>query len=383
MPIYAPHETLSVLGEDSVPRCESRSLFKDRYADPQARDEGGNTPRKDWFKKLVRRRAGRPANASWLPSNSIQLYARLMSRLMVDLSGGVMENANVNLDRYGLPVIPGSAVKGCARRMALQALHDWIAAGTERPTDDDACAPRCEGFVSPADMLAAIARIFGWVEVDWDIKKKDECWTSDFAWAVNGNEHILAEAQDKNLQCKDFAGTIAFLPAAPNRDPGLELDVLTPHHSEYYKSTDLKAAATDTEDPIPHYFPAVKPQGDGDYFTFALIPLRRAVDEDISHAKRWLSYGLELFGIGAKTNAGYGWFQDVTNEVELKMHQLARLNELENEFLGFDSWTNDQKEDAILKLADRREDCLLWSKSSPDSFAPISRYAESLSITLL
>ena len=44
-----------------------------------------------------------------------------MSRLMVDLAGGVMENANLNLDRYGLPRIPGSAIKGLARRMALQA----------------------------------------------------------------------------------------------------------------------------------------------------------------------------------------------------------------------------------------------------------------------
>lgn len=312
MPIYAPHETLTALGGDLLPECESRSLFKDRFADPLAKDTNDSTPRKNWFDSLVssKRRAGRTGATDWLPVNVERLYARLMSRLMVDLAGGVMENANVNLDRYGLPIIPGSAVKGCARRMALQALHDWVAAGTEGPETDDACAPCCEGFKTPPEMLAAIARIFGWVPQDWENGEE-----SDFAWACGRDAGLLDTAKNQLPAYETFAGTIAFLAGSPNCDPGLEIDVVTPHHTKYHDGKEGYETAPDIEDPVPVFFPAVKRQGENDYFTFPLIPLRLAVEGDLDIAKRWLALGLALFGVGAKTNAGYGWFEvEATNK---------------------------------------------------------------------
>lgn len=305
-------ETRALLGHDAA-KCDSRSLFKDRFADPQASDKT-KPSRKDWFNSLIGKKAAPATRADWLPVTAVQLHARLMSRLMVDLAGGVMENANLNLDRYGLPVIPGSAVKGLARRMALQALHDWVAAqenkgSDDRPAADDACAPCCDGFSTPAEMLAAIARIFGWIEKDWS----DSSEKSDFLWAAGKSKSLLAAARALLPAHETFAGTIAFLAASPNRDPGLELDVVTPHHTEYYKGNPAYATAPDTEDPIPVYFPAVKPQKDGDHFTFPLIPLRLARDGDLARAKRWLAHGLELLGLGAKTNAGYGWFQVIAD----------------------------------------------------------------------
>jgi CRISPR/Cas system CMR subunit Cmr6 (Cas7 group RAMP superfamily) len=50
---------------------------------------------------------------------------------MVNMAGGVMENAGLCLDRFGLPYIPGSAVKGCARRTALAALREWCETGQQ------------------------------------------------------------------------------------------------------------------------------------------------------------------------------------------------------------------------------------------------------------
>jgi len=299
MAIAITSETQKALG-DNARNCASRSLFKDRFANPQAKDD----ERKQWFSTLLQKSAEKIARSPWLPATSAQLHARLMSRLLVDLSGGVMENANVNLDRYGLPLIPGSAVKGCARRMALQALHDWIEAGTDRPATDDACAPCCDGLTKPAEMLAAIARIFGWTPKDWS----DPSDRSDFAWATHGDQALLQSARALLPTHDTFAGTIAFLAASPNCDPGLELDVVTPHHTKYYQGDPAYSTAPDTEDPIPVFFPAVKPQSANDHFTFPLIPLRLAKDGDLAHAKRWLAHGLELFGLGAKTNAGYGWF---------------------------------------------------------------------------
>lgn len=305
MSIIAPPDTRDALGGDRVPHCESRSLFKDRFADPRANDKDQPT-RKEWFVSFAAKKADFPGYSEWLPPTAKVIYARLMARLMVDLASGVMENANLNLDRYGLPQIPGSAVKGCARRMALQALHDWIAAHAEagsdgRPAADDACAPCCDGFANPVEMLAAIARIFGWTKDDW----KPGNATSDFAWAC-GNSPRFEFEKVIDAPHQTFAGSIAFLTARPNRDPGLELDVLTPHHTEYYEGK--QDTATDTEDPIPVFFPAVKPQPETDYFAFGLIPLRLAREGDLAIAARWLASGLELFGLGAKTAAGYGWF---------------------------------------------------------------------------
>jgi len=370
MPIHLTHETRDAIGANAE-QCENRSLYFDRFADPTLeKDE-----RKKWFERgcniPVPAEAQRDRTAHF--AGATFLHARLMSRLMVNMAGGVMENAGLSLDRYGLPIIPGSAVKGCARRMALQALNDWVAAGTDRPALDDACAPCCEDFTTPAEMLAAIARIFGWVEQDWKIER-DGTSKSDFAWAstapcisivpgsalsseapmgraipAQGNAlgksapdapspegatqladsdrrslwkaatealaqqlHLTIPAKHTNtpwLALPDFAGTIAFLAATPNIDPRLELDVVTPHHTKYYESNDPNAVATDTEDPIPVIFPAVKAQKETEHFTFPLIPLRRAQAGDILHAKRWLANGLELLGIGAKTNAGYGWFE--------------------------------------------------------------------------
>lgn len=337
MPIYAPPATLAALGGGLLPKCDSRSLFQDRFADPQATDD--TTPKRiQWFDSLIGPQRKVPPTLSafdWLADSHTAIQARLMSRLLLNMAGGVMENAGLFLDRYGLPVVPGSAVKGCARRMALQALHDWIEHQTskgsqERPAEDDACAPCCDGFKSPAEMLATISRVFGWVEQDWaagrnrDPKSKEETtFKSDFGWATAGNGELMNAAHDLAGPSKSFTGTIAFLSAKPNTDPGLELDVVTPHHTLYYspepdrhRSPDKWAkwnshqSAPDTEDPIPVFFPAVKSQeGTQNHFTFPLLPLRFAKACHLPAARTWLAHGLELFGIGAKNHSGYGWFQ--------------------------------------------------------------------------
>lgn len=356
MPTANPCDTANALGSTAA-LCESRSLFASRFADPVASDK--TTPsRKDWFQSLIGKKS--VSHTPWHPPTAKLLHARLQSRLMVNMAGGVMENAGLNLDRYGLPLIPGSAIKGCARRMALQALHDWHAASVEphsdgvsedatapkRPAADDICAPCCKDFTTPAEMLAAIALVFGWVQDDWtteknrDKKGNETTWKSDFAWAVAGDESTLSAARQRLPKTDAFAGSIAFLDARPNQDPGLVLDVLTPHHSIYYspepdrqknqrKWEEWKAhrTAPDTEEPVPVFFPAVKEQGENDHFTFPLIPLRSADESLLTFAQEALRVGLEVFGIGAKTNAGYGWFEDITAKLQAEK---AKAEELES-----------------------------------------------------
>ncbi|MDD1695239.1 MAG: type III-B CRISPR module RAMP protein Cmr6, partial [Methanoregula sp.] len=80
----------------------------------------------------------------------------------------------------------------------------------------------------------------------------------------------------------------------------LQLDIMTPHHPEYYKGS---CAPTDFDDPIP--LPFVSISG-----TFCV-----AVSCDVpgSNGKKWQVLAFQLitealgsWGIGGKTSAGYG-----------------------------------------------------------------------------
>jgi hypothetical protein len=284
---------------------------------------------------------------------------------MVNMAGGVMENAGLCLDRFGLPTIPGSAVKGRARRAALDALRGWCEAGGEpehKPSgNDNVFTSACADCATPADMLAAIAHVFGWCELDWKARadfRTDEEWQSkrpDFAWACGDRWAAIRDAVVRSLAAKlhlsinpddptpwkrlpNFAGSVSFLPAYPvelgrtGKVEGLplelppvgklELDVVTCHHRDYYAAK--LATATDPEEPVPVVFPAAAP---GHVFAFALAPLRGADRSLIQHACAWLTCGLSTFGLGAKTAAGYGWFccgQDIQEAVGKSMADTQR-----------------------------------------------------------
>lgn len=442
-------------------------------------------------------------------SKNIIIYAQLQSRLMVNMAGGVMENAGLCLDRFGLPYIPGSAVKGCARRAALAALHEWCETGQKpgvtEPDKDNLFKAACDSFTTQTEMLAAIARVFGWCEQDWKTRakvlkgvtpKRDEddarfqqrcqkLWEerrSDFAWAcgdalwgtvreeamrllerarvsraasgvppdaVNEQNSFSSDASGRTPEAagqrlalpKDFAGSVCFLPACPvdlgktDKVDGLplavpplgklELDVVTCHHREYYDGNPQYATAPDTEEPNPVVFPAVAP---GHVLTFALAPLRGADASLVAHARAWLKTGLETFGLGAKTNAGYGWFQacdtvqkvvgdilhqrkkerraaEAKAEAERKaaeakaakekaeqerlaiapLHEKAKVEygKLGDEPFAaqakeYDEMNDEQRHGFILAMKERRETAKRWAKKKPELVKPWQQFAQRL-----
>jgi hypothetical protein len=302
-------------------------------------------------------------------------------------------------------------------------------------------------------MLAAIARIFGWCEQDWS----DQSNQSDFLWACGPNHRELwqtvAQAlanhfgwtiADRHAQTPwkslpNFAGSVSFLPAYPvdlgktGKIDGLplevpplgklELDVVTCHHREYYAGN--LPNATDTEEPVPVVFPAVAP---GHVFAFALAPLRGADAQLVQHARNWLATGLSVFGIGAKTAAGYGWFdcsekvqravmlllqalklqgQKEREEAEAKrkaeeakqiaekaeQDRLAKAPPHEKFRVGYSKladepfaaqakkyaeMTDDERHGFILALKDRRETTKRWAKKKPELLKPWQEHAQKL-----
>ncbi|MCS1410350.1 MAG: hypothetical protein M2R45_03542 [Verrucomicrobia subdivision 3 bacterium] len=308
MPIYMPSDTREVLDKGAA-KCASRSLYMDRFTCPQAKDEKpqAKDERRKWFEGLLNRKPVKLKRWNWCEAlGEKPIFAQLQSRLMVNMAGGVMENAGLCLDRFGLPFIPGSAVKGCARRMAIQLLREQ----------------REDGKINEAliTTLKEAALVFGWTQQDWEEK------SSDFAYAL-GEKWGEVSGIVRNHLPDSFAGSVSFLPAhlvdglasvkLPDSFPKppefgkLELDIVTCHHSKYYRG-DNKDVATDDEDPNPVVFPAVAA---GHVFAFHVMPLRNGGTQLTEQARAWLRKGLSLFGLGAKTNAGYGWF-DCSDELQ-------------------------------------------------------------------
>lgn len=242
---------------------------------------------------------------------AVTVFAKLEARLILNAGDGVIENGGICLDRNsGVPYIPGSAVKGCARHHAIWTLsHESDSAKVAR-------------------QLVDLCLIFGYGDSEWkpgrDQKKGHS--HSDFWLAMvpleNAGEEYDAERNERwehitetaeslirtSLGVEKFprqlGGAVAFLPSYPDKDPGIDLDILTCHHPKYYAGE--KLLATDDEDPNPVVFPVV---AKGGIYRFSLLPCQRfCTNTLLKIASGYLSEGLQIFGIGAKTNAGYGWF---------------------------------------------------------------------------
>ncbi len=479
---HAPTDTRAALQSLSVTEC-SRSLYFDRFARPETEKE----ERRDYFKDGLKTKSIPLKRDTWLTFLRAGLgqmlddllFGKLQARLMVNMAGGVMENAGLCLDRFGIPYIPGSAVKGCARRAALAALREWCAAGGQpahKPTGpDNPLAPCCAAFPTPAEMLAAIGRIFGWCEQDWSARSDQ----SDFRWACAGNvatlqaaaEALAAHFRRPIADCHreepwrslpNYAGSVSFLPAYP-ADLGktgkvdglpldvpplgkLELDVVTCHHKQYYaepaEPKDVPhshekwqrwkrdhdawerewGTAPDIEEPVPNVFPAVAP---GHVFVFAVVPLHGCDAQLLKQARDWLKTGLETFGLGAKTNAGYGWFdcsEAVQNTGQEAVHRHLKKKQAEAEeqrkaqaeaetkaraekerltrlpaherfkdeyskladepfatqAKKFTEMTDDQRHGFILALKEKKETAKRWAKKKPELIKPWQDYAKKL-----
>lgn len=259
------------------------------------------------------------------------LFGQLQGRLVLNRFPGPPATYSLCLDRLsGVPYIPGSAIKGCARRMAIQLLHD------------------CGEPADKLGRLTEIAQVFGWQQSDWrvqpfrgtDLESEDK--GSDLAWACGPTAwpELCQQAQralfNSSVQSQEFAvrrrrspgdsaGAICFLPSYPlpsslwpYPQPDLELDVRSSHHPHHYRDLGRLGEhllsdgrdphlreATDTEDPQLHLFPTIAP---GHLFVFVLLPVRGCPPGLLTVARRWLQAGLETFGTGAHTTAGYGWF---------------------------------------------------------------------------
>jgi CRISPR-associated protein Cmr6 len=182
---------------------------------------------------------------SW-GENAVALKARLEYRLAIGLGAAAAMNTGITLHHtYGVPVIPGSSVKGTCREAA-----------------------RLNG--------AKAERII----------------------QLYGPEPAKGVSE----------GEVVFFDALPLGLRPLELDIITPHHQNYYAGKNSKypefyKAAPDVEDPVPVFFLTVP---SGTEFLFVFLS-RKGEKHDLAEVKRHWQWACDE-GFGAKTSRGYGWF---------------------------------------------------------------------------
>ena len=214
------------------------------------------------------------------PGLTTVVYGELQGRLIVNLSDSLIQNAGICLDRNtGLPYIPGSAVKGVARHVALARLRN--------------------GEWSIKDFM----KVFGSSEADFKAKGELE----KYAGSVPAEERTLR-------------GGVDFLSARPITEPTIVVDISNVHYPEYYRSG--RSGDLQKESPKPNTFPAVEK---GVRYAFCIVANGMGTVDDklFSKAREVLVEAITISGIGAKTGAGYGWFKDVTDEVDAEEKRKA------------------------------------------------------------
>ena len=178
----------------------------------------------------------------------------------------------------GLPIIPGSSLKGVALSAAKLVLKGEL--------EIENLSLSCKDVVE----------IFGAQKLDKE-ERKDAALK-------------CLDADDKSIGAS--AGEVVFLPAYPeveNKKGFLELDVMTPHYSPYYSDKKGNTPPADWFAPVPHLFLTVPA---GIKYHFHLLFRKNLYDTMsglLTKTEQILKYALTNFGAGAKTNVGYGLFE--------------------------------------------------------------------------
>jgi CRISPR-associated protein Cmr6 len=257
---------------------------------------------------------------------------QLEGRLAINLADSLIQNAGICLDRFfGLPFIPGSAVKGVCRHAALEEL--------KAAENDDRC-----------HLFEVFRDVFG--TSDNDYKEGDLRPFVDLLGSKPENQR----------------GRVSFLPAYPLNGAKIVVDLTNVHYPDYYRSG--RTEDLSKEAPRPNPFPAVEV---GAQFAFCILLNRPDVSADrLSIARHWLEIALTVRGIGAKTAAGYGWFS-LKPEALLQLEAEERKEaEVAAARAKKEAEEKDRKDADTARLASMTPAdaaCEQFSKLEPDPFA--------------
>jgi len=194
-------------------------------------------------------------------------------RLVIGLGASHPQETSMTLHHiYGIPYIPGSAIKGVTRYWTILKFAEEM----------------CKN--ENLEFEKAIEEVSKALEKGekMDLKVED----------LEFNQLIEIFGTQKQQ------GKVIFFDAYPVGDINLKIDVMNPHYPEYYSKGQ---APTDWQNPIPIKFLTVE----NTKFQFYLAVRGKNSNKILEKAKELCLEALKEHGIGAKTSLGYGIFEEI------------------------------------------------------------------------
>lgn len=277
---YLPPDTATVV-QQQINSCKNLGLVLDKYVERVVIDgprQRGDKQKGEW----LRERLQNNTLDSQLAQNVYQRWSRMMDslkavrfeltldwRMVVGLGGETVLETDITLHHhYGLPFIPGSALKGLTRAYVTSEEKEYfVPVQKEKP------------------------------ESERKPSLKEETDHPDI-------QHIFGTQEQ--------AGTVLFFDALPkNGDASFVVDIMNPHYPDYYRTlqTGNITPPANNQSPNPIAFLAVM----NTTFTFALAPRdpnNQRHKDDVELVRGWLQKALQKYGVGGKTSAGYGYFKE-------------------------------------------------------------------------
>lgn len=210
-------------------------------------------------------------------------------------------------DRYGFPNIPGSSLKGLTRAYALHEVLGYLDENQIESLSDIVSKMKNHGtsLQTKTSPLSALEYLI----FNPDENIFSEIWRTNIQLKQLINKIIILR---KVTGTQNTGGLITFFDAIPDRKGfSISQDIMNPHFPDYFKEVNRNTYPTDNQKPVPIKFLSVL----NTIFNFGM-----AVSDDregekgkiyLNQTIKWLENALATFGAGAKTNAGYGYFEDV------------------------------------------------------------------------
>lgn len=216
----------------------------------------------------------RDSTISYLKNSGFEVYSDIILkvswRLIIGLGASHPQETSMTLHHtYGIPYIPGSAVKGITRHWIVLKFADDIARETKE------------------DFEKVIDKISSAIESDNNINRQiDEINFKDILDIFGTQKH---------------EGKIIFFDAYPIDNIKLKTDIMNPHYPDYYTKNE---PPTDWQSPRPIKFLTID---SNTKFQFYIAGKDK---ELLDKTKKLLIEALKNYGIGAKTSLGYGIFEE-------------------------------------------------------------------------
>lgn len=231
----------------------------------------------------------------------VYFKSKLSWRMVIGLGDYHPQETSMTLHHiYGIPYIPGSAIKGVTRHWVISNLFDEIKL-------EEIKQIRClEKLLDTADLQNKD-------ENKRDDKLSKEEFEEKFKVKLKENISIIPDNKlydflknqhEKIIEFQKIFGTqsnkgnVIFFDAYPYDEINLKIDLITPHYGRYYQEGKPPA----DHNPIPIKFLTVE----NTKFEFNLGSKSSGL---LQKAELWLKRALQNYGIGAKTAIGYGYFE--------------------------------------------------------------------------